>query len=183
MDAPRLERALAESTLVFDAETIDAAIERLAVRINVEFSGQVPIFMIVMNGGLPFGAAIFDRFQGPCELDYVHVARYGHETSGGELRWLREPSLDVAGRTVILLDDVLDRGISVLRVTERLQTLGAQTVATAVLVRKAVADCVTQADYVALDAPDLFLFGRGMDYLGGWRNLQEIRALNPDAQA
>ncbi len=170
---------LPNSRLVFDQPTIRKAIDRLAVQLNVELRGANPVFLAVLHGGLPFAGELLMRFQGGCDLGYVHVGRYGSDTSGGALRWHVEPTVELTDRIVVFLDDVLDKGETLAALRARAGELGAREVRAAVLVRKVVADCVSQAEYVALEAPDLFLFGYGMDIDGQWRNLPEIRACLP----
>jgi len=150
------------SRVVFDRQTINQAIDRLAVQINVDLAGTNPVFLSVLHGGLPFTGDLLMRFQGACDLGYVHVGRYGSEQSGGELEWHREPSAE--GETLAAL-------------RARALELGAREVRAAVLVRKAVDHCVSHAEYIALEAPDEFLFGYGMDIDGQLRNLPEIRAV------
>ena len=168
------------SRLVFDRDKIRTAIDVLAVKVNVELHGKNPVFLSVLHGGLPFTGDLLLRFQGRCDLGYVHVGRYGAETSGGDLSWHVEPSVDLRDRTVIFVDDVLDRGETLAALRVRATELGAKDVQAAVLVRKTCDDCASRAEFVALEAPDLFLFGYGMDIDGEWRNLPEIRAFLPD---
>lgn len=172
--------SLPASDVVFDKATVEKAIDQLAVKLNVDLHNLNPIFVAVLHGGLPFTADLMMRFQGCCELAYVHVGRYGHGTTGGELAWHVEPTADLTGRTVVYVDDVLDRGETLAALRKRAQELGAKQVLAAVLVRKAVDDCASHADYIALESPNLFLFGRGMDIDGQWRNLPEIRAVHGD---
>ena len=89
-----------------------------------------------------------------------------------------QPTADLKGRTVVYVDDVLDRGETLAALRARAEELGAKQVLAAVLVRKEVDNCVSHADYIALESPNLFLFGRGMDIEGQWRNLPEIRAVH-----
>jgi len=164
------------SSLVFDKAAITRAIDQLAVQLNVELKDTTPVFLSVLHGGLPFTGDLMMRFQGDCDLGCVHVGRYGANTHGGELTWHMQPSADVAGRLVVFIDDVLDKGETLAALRARALELGAREVRAAVLVRKAIDNCVSEAEYIALEAPDLFLFGYGMDIDGKWRNLPEIRA-------
>ena len=135
-----------------------------------------------MNGGLPFTAALLARFAFPLEVDYVHAMRYrdaapGKLPSGGDLRIRVAPVHALEGRTVLLVDDVLDEGVTLERLGRFVEAGGASTVSTAVLVDKAVAGRTFTADYAALSAPDRYLVGWGMDYNGWYRNLPAIYAL------
>ena len=166
-----------DSTLVFDKASIVRAIDRLAVQMNAELHNTNPVFLSVLHGGLPFSGDLLMRFQGGCDLGCVHVGRYGAQTTGGELAWHMQPSADLTDRLVVFVDDVLDKGETLAALRARALELGAKEVRAAVLVRKAVEHCISQAEYIALEAPDLFLFGYGMDIDGQWRNLPEIRAI------
>jgi hypoxanthine phosphoribosyltransferase len=109
----------------------------------------------------------------------VHASRYQNNTAGTELSWQAQPKLDLTGRTVLLLDDILDEGITLLAIKERCLALGAKTVLTAVLVEKSLPHAKPmQADFVGLTVPNRYVFGCGMDAYGWWRNLPAIYALN-----
>jgi hypoxanthine phosphoribosyltransferase len=137
--------------------------------------------LVVMNGGLPFAAELLKRFAFALEYGYLHVGRYGSATRGGELRWHVEPDCAVAGRTVLVVDDVLDQGETLAAIRRWAVDAGAAAVVTCVLVDKAVAGSrPLEADHAALVLPDRYLFGCGMDYRGYWRNLPGIYAL-PEA--
>ncbi len=175
------ERALVESELIYSAAQVRSAVDRLAVRVNAELAESNPVMLVVMHGALPFAADLLARFRSPCELAYVHVARYGNETSGGALRWLQAPSMSLRDRCVLIVDDVLDRGETLSELRARITDLGAARTCSAVFVRKNVPGCISHAEFVGLDAPNRFLFGYGMDYQGYWRNLREIRAIKEPA--
>lgn len=179
---------LGDAERLYDASEVDDAIDRLAVRMTIDLQDVQPILVCVMNGGLPFTAALMRRFAFPLELDYVHAVRYrgGSAVSGkieaprgGELEVRVDLTRDVTARVVVLADDVLDRGTTLARVAERISKAGAARVYTAVLVNKRVPGRAFVADYVALDAPNRYLVGAGMDCDGLFRNLNGIYAL-PD---
>ena len=176
---------------LYDASEVDFAIDQLAVRMALDLQDARPILVCVMNGGVPFTAALMRRFAFPLELDYVHAIRYrgGTETSGtlkaprgGELELPVDLDRDVANRVVVLTDDVLDEGTTLARIVERVARAGAALVRTAVLVNKKVPGRTVTADYAALDAPNRYLIGWGMDCGGWFRNLDGIYAL-PDEVA
>ncbi|MFU8817593.1 MAG: hypoxanthine-guanine phosphoribosyltransferase, partial [Pseudomonadales bacterium] len=142
-----------------------------------------PWLLTVMHGALPFAGALIMRLNFPLELGYLHVGRYHHATQGGALNWHATPSYDLRDRTVVLVDDVLDRGVTLAALVGWAQAAGAREVLTAVLVDKQVDDSrPVTADYAALLLPDRYLFGWGMDYQGYWRNLPAIYALPADQE-
>ena len=161
---------------LFDAKTVDAAIDRIAVELAVRLWDARPIVVCLMNGALMFTADLLRRFYFDLELDHLHLTRY-RGTEGGALRAVRPLERSVQGRTVLLVDDVLDEGAT-LRAAQN-AVADADAVLTAVLVRKAVPHAQAQADYIALEAPNDFLVGRGMDCGGAFRQLSGIYSLPP----
>lgn len=167
----------ANARQVFSAEEIDATIRRMADAIEADLKGVDPIVMPILIGGAFTAFRLCERFRFPYEMDSVRVARYG-PYGGGDLHWYARPCLELAGRHVLLVDDVLDRGITLHAVEHELRRMNVSAVSIAVLVRKSVDPGVGRpaVDYVGLDGPDLFLFGCGMDLDGRWRGLPALYA-------
>ena len=168
--------------LLFSAAEVDAAIDRLAVTLALELWEAHPILVCMMNGGLPFTGDLLRRFHFPLELDYLHATRYPGSpgaggTCGGAVRFERDLQRDLAGRTVVLVDDVLDGGVTLAAAQQHLAARCPERLICAVMVRKDVAQPKASADYVALEAPDEFLIGRGMDLGGAFRQLSGIYSL------
>ena len=164
--------------LVVAAEEVQRAIDQVAVRLTVALESADPLVLCLLNGGLPFTAELLKRFSFPLELSYLHATRYGQRTSGSELDWLARPPVGIAGRHVLLVDDIFDAGQTLMQVVAWLRREGADEVTTAVLVDKEVSRSEAfSVDYAALRCPDRFLFGCGMDFRGYWRNLTAIYAL------
>ncbi len=171
-------RVLNDAERLFDRETIDRAVDQLAVRVSVQLYERNPLLMCVMKGGVSLTGDLLRRLHFPLELDFLHATRYADTTHGGELIWRVEPSAECRGRDVLVVDDILDGGTTLAAVRDRLHDLGARNVLTAVLVRKRLARTrPIDADFVAVECPDRYIFGRGMDYQGYWRNLAEIYAV------
>jgi hypoxanthine phosphoribosyltransferase len=163
---------------VVSAEAVQAALDRMAREITARLSGSHPLVITVMNGGLIFAGQLLPKLPFALEISYVHVRRYGRETKGGELVWIAGPQESVTGRTVLLLDDILDEGETLLAIRSRLFELGASAVllaAFAVKIRREPPKIL--ADFTGIRVPDRFVFGFGMDVGGRWRNLPSIRAL------
>lgn len=172
----RVRQALEQGEVVYTAERVVAAIDRLAVRLTVALAEENPLLLCVLNGGLPFTGALMQRLQFPLELSYVHVGRYGDQTTGGELRWHARPQASLAGRHVVLIDDILDEGVTLAALKTWSLDEGARSVSSVVLLDKELAGAFA-ADYAALSCPDRYVFGWGMDFEGYWRNLPAIYAL------
>lgn len=181
IDPQQAMAILAAADLVHSAETVAAAVNRVAREISERLRDSNPVLLCVMQGGVPLAGQLMTRLTFPLEFDYVHVGRYGQATSGGALAWRVEPSIPVRGRTVLIVDDILDEGVTLAAIRERLLQLGAEACYTAVLAEKMNGrHKPIQADFVALTVPDRFLFGYGMDVRGAWRNLPAIYAIRED---
>jgi hypoxanthine phosphoribosyltransferase len=169
-------RARAEQ--IVDAASVLHAVDQVAVRIALRLQDANPWVLTVMHGALPFAGWLLPRLAFPLEVGYLHVSRYRNDTAGGDLRWHSQPEYPLQGRTVLLVDDVLDRGETLAALVDWMREAGAAEVLTAVLVDKVVnAPRPAAADFAALQGPDRFLFGCGMDYRGYWRNLPAVYAL------
>jgi len=169
---------LENSDRICGADEVQAAIRRVAGEINGRLAESYPLVLVVMAGAVVFAGQLLPLLHFPLDLDYVHTSRYGKKTAGGELEWLVAPTNEAQERTVLLLDDILDGGNTLLAIRERLLELGAARVLSAVLVEKQLQRSrQIEADFVGLRIPDRFVFGCGMDAKGYWRNLPEIRAL------
>lgn len=164
---------------LYAAQTVDSAVDRLAVRLAVRLWDAHPVLVCLMNGALPFTADLLRRFYFDLELDHMTMRRCGGRSGRSSAPAAVERPLrrSVAGRTVLLVDDVLDEGVTLKAAQEALADAGAGAVLSAVLVRKAVPGAVAEADYAALEAPDEFLVGRGMDKGGAFRQLSAIYSL------
>ncbi len=163
---------------VFSPASVDAAVDRVAARLAVRLWEARPVVVCLMTGALPFTADLLRRFYFDLELDYMHLTRY-QGVRGGPVRVARDLERSLAGRTVLLVDDVLDQGSTLRAAEEAASGRGAAEIVKAVLVRKRVPGAVAQADYVALDGPNEFLVGRGMDCDGAFRQLSGIYSLPP----
>jgi len=172
---------LAGAELVYSAETVAAAVSRVASEITEKLGDSNPLLLCVMSGGVPFAGQLMTQLQFPLDFDYMHVTRYGQETSGGALSWRSAPWTPVKGRTVLILDDILDEGLTLAAIVERMKELGATACYTAVATDKLNGkQKPIKADFVALTVPDRFVFGYGMDVRGKWRNLPAIYAMKEE---
>lgn len=177
-DAARAWAFLEDSDLVCGEAEVQAAMARLAAQIDGRLRDAYPVVLVVMGGAVVFAGQLLPRLRFPLDLDYVHATRYGSATQGGGIAWRVNPPEGVRGRTVLVLDDILDGGQTLRAIRDELKVLGATQVLCAVLVEKIrAAPKPIAADFVGLRIPDRFVFGCGMDAKGYWRNLPEIRAM------
>lgn len=178
MGPAEARRILAEADLIRSEEEILSAIDRLAGEIADRLRDEYPLVLTVMSGGVVFAGLLLPKLGFPLECDYLHATRYGNQTSGAELNWLAEPRTPVAGRTVLVLDDILDEGITLAAIKARLLAQGAAACFTAVLSEKDLDRAKPiSADFKGVQLPNRYVFGCGMDVKGAWRNLPAIYAL------
>lgn len=173
-------KVMTEADLLITKSEVEAAIARIAQELTVDLSESNPLVLCVMNGGMIFGGQLLTQLPFPLEIEYIHATRYGHETSGSTLEWIVKPKADLKARTVLLLDDILDEGITLAAIADYCRQRGAAAVLMAVLVEKLHLRKVTpgmRADYSGLEVGDRFLFGYGLDYKGYWRNAAGIYAV------
>ena len=176
---PSLAEALTRSDLLFKREELETVIADLGRAIDVALDGERAVFLTVMNGALMFGAQLALSIRTDLEFDYVHATRYRGATSGSDLHWLREPAVSLQGRTVLLVDDILDEGHTLKAVRNDCLRRGATRVLVATLCCKRHSRCVEgiQSDFNGVELPDRYVFGYGMDYYEQGRNLPAIYAL------
>ncbi len=164
--------------LLYGRTEIEQAMDRLAARITGALGESFPVVLCVMGGGAVFAGQMLPRLGFPLEFDYMHATRYRGGLRGGEIHWEVLPRIPVAGRTVLVLDDILDEGHTLAATKAKLLEMGAARVELAVLTEKHLGrDKPVGADYVGLTVPDRYVFGMGMDVHGLWRNLPGIYAL------
>jgi hypoxanthine phosphoribosyltransferase len=178
---PDLKQAwafLENSDGVASAGEVQAAIRRVATEIEQRLSGAYPMVLAVMGGAVVFAGQLLPLLRFPLDFDYIHASRYGAATRGAGVDWKVSPPGLVGGRTVLVLDDILDHGETMNAIRNRLLELGAKEFCCAVLVEKTLGiKKPIAADFVGITIPDRFVFGCGMDAKGYWRNLPEIRAM------
>ncbi|MBU3656504.1 MAG: hypoxanthine-guanine phosphoribosyltransferase [Rhodocyclaceae bacterium] len=163
------------SQLLHDRTAIDALISHQAALMNARYAGQRVLVLAVMTGALIYAGQLLPRLDFELELDYVHATRYDGARSGGELKWLVRPRQSVAGKHILLLDDILDEGITLDVIRTWLGNEGAADVAISVLVHKeklTLQPC--SPAFPALIVPDDYVYGFGLDADGLWRNADGI---------
>lgn len=173
------QQLLAQAELIHSQKVVEEAITRLSQDISRAMHDSNPVMICVMGGGIVFAGQLLTKLNFPLEVDYVHASRYQNDTVGKVLVWKALPKLDITGRSVLLIDDILDEGITLKEIKEKCFSLGAKEVLSAVLVEKKLNHSKPiAAEFVGLEVPDKYVFGYGMDAYGWWRNLPAIYALN-----
>ncbi len=168
------------SHCLYDEAAVEAALDRMATEISSLLAAENPILMCVMHGGLITAGKLAGRLQFPMQMDYLHATRYREQTQGADVQWRVMPSLELQGRVVLLVDDILDEGETLARIREYCLGQGADRVHIAVLINKIHnrKNPHCKADFVGLETVDRYLFGYGMDYRGYLRNAAGIFAID-----
>jgi hypoxanthine phosphoribosyltransferase len=175
-----LNRIRSEAEELHGPEQIHDALDRMAAEITVAMADSLPVVLCVLTGGIIPTGHLLTRLAFPLESDYLHATRYRGETSGSqEVKWVSEPDISLSGRTVLVVDDILDEGNTLADILRFCNESGASQVYSAVLIQKRHdrRDPAVQADFVGLEVDDRYVFGFGMDYKGYLRNLNGIFAL------
>jgi hypoxanthine phosphoribosyltransferase len=176
---------LQNATEIFDAQAVQHAVTSVADSLNQRFDRPddetFPLVLGVMGGAVVFVGQLLPQLRFPLEFDYIHVSRYGDDDQGGKVVWKVIPRSNVAGRTIIVLDDILDEGETLAHVKQRLLDMGAAEVIIAVFADKDIKKSKpVTADLVGLTIPNKFVVGFGMDVYGYWRNLPGLWAIRQE---
>ncbi len=172
------EEILAQAEKLCSPHKVAEAYERVAKDITAQLTGQNPLVLCVMKGAVVFAGQLLPMLRFPLDFDYIHATRYRNQTYGSELDWRFFPQGIIAGRQVLVLDDILDEGHTLAAIRDRCLAEGATAFYSAVLVEKLLdKPKPIAADFVGLHVPDRYVFGCGMDINGLWRNLPAIYAL------
>ena len=172
---------LNRSELIVGATEVELALDSLASHITDALADRFPIALCIMGGAVVFAGKLLPRLGFPLEFDYLHATRYRDGTRGGEIEWSVLPRKDLTGRSVLLMDDILDEGHTLAAAKVKLLELGAVEVKIAVLADKDIGrDKPVAADFVGLTLPNRYVLGMGMDAYGLWRNLPAIYALKEE---
>ena len=164
--------------LVCSAAEVGVAVERLAAKITHALSDRNPLVLGVMRGSVVFAGRLLPLLEFPLEFDYLDVTRYRGSTRGGAIDWKVSSGVSVAGRVVLVLDDILDEGHTLAAIREKMIEAGAQAFYSAVFAEKDTGrEKPVAADFVGIHLPDRYVFGFGMDVHGFWRNLPAVYAL------
>lgn len=168
-----------QASVVATAAEVQCAYDNLAKALQVSIDADDCVLLGIMLGGMIPTARLAAMLRGDYLLDYCQVSRYRGGEQGGALEWLQPPRAELRDRTVLLVDDIYDEGVTLEFVTQKCSELGARQIISSVLVRKRHTRGVSglQPDHVGLEVADRYVFGCGMDYRHRWRHLPEIWAL------
>lgn len=161
--------------LFLSKETIQKRIAETAQRINQDLSGKNPLFLAVLNGSFMFASDLMKQITIPCEISFVKLASYEGMQQGGRIREVFGLSERIDGRTVVIIEDIVDSGRTMQQLLDSLQTRNPAEIHIATfLFKPAALSCPLTLDYVAFEIPNDFVVGFGMDYDGLGRNLDQV---------
>jgi hypoxanthine phosphoribosyltransferase len=171
-------RLLQEAELVCDADRVQREVGRMAKEITAALGDSFPVVLSVMGGAALFTGQLLPQLAFPLEFGAIEVTRYNNDIQGRDISWRLPPRDNVRGRAVLVLDDILDEGITLAAIEKRLNEMGASKVYAAVFADKDIGRAKpVRADFVGVTVPNRYVFGFGMDAYGLWRNLPAIYAL------
>lgn len=172
------QRALDNADRLYSEQDILAAMDRVAADISAQLKDKNPLLLCIMSGGLMPTAYLLSRLRFPLQLNYIHASRYRGKTSGGDLNWVVRPPAEIKGRTVLLIDDILDEGHTLAAIIAECRNMGAREVLSVVALEKDLGHKkAVEATFRGLMVENRYVFGFGMDYKEYWRNLLEVYAV------
>lgn len=154
---------------------IQAAISEMATKMNQELADKNPLFICVLNGAFMFASDLMRKIQIPCEICFVRYASYNGLKTSGTVNELIGINTDISGRNVVVLEDIVDTGITMTHLLSLLKNKAISEIKVASLLLKPEAlQCEVQIDYVGIEIPNNFIVGYGLDYDGYGRNYKDI---------
>lgn len=180
LSVQEINDVLNKSNQLYTADEVETALDRMAEEIDDKLSETNLVCLPVMVGGLIPTGGLLRRLHFPMEVDYVHATRYRGDTRGKDLKWIAKPSRPLKDRVVLIIDDILDGGITLTRIKEYVEEQGAKEVYTAVLIEKEgtrLPGALEKADFSALTVENRYIYGYGMDYKEYLRNAPGIYAV------
>lgn len=172
-----IQQVANRAQLLYSANEVEAAIDKMAETINLFLSERNPLLLCVMNGGIVLAGKLMTKLNFPLTLDSINASRYRDQTSGGEIDWIQMPRTSLKDRTVLIVDDILDEGLTLAAIYDYCREQQANSIYSAVLINKNLGYLKPiQANFVGLETENRYIFGYGMDYKGYHRNAAGIYA-------
>jgi hypoxanthine phosphoribosyltransferase len=171
------QKMLQTADLLHDEQTVETALDTMAAAINSQLADSNPLVLCVINGGIVVSGKLLTRLTIPLNVDAINASRYRNQTFGSGIEWILKPKATLTDRTVLIIDDILDEGVTLAAIHEYCIEQGVKAFYSAVLIDKKIGrDKPIKADFVGLETEDRYLFGYGMDYKGYGRNMAGIYA-------
>ncbi|MFN5169586.1 MAG: hypoxanthine phosphoribosyltransferase [Cyclobacteriaceae bacterium] len=157
------------------ADKISKKVTSLAQQLNQDYEGKTPLFLPVLNGSFMFAADLLKEIELPCRVSFVKVASYSGTASSGQLKTLIGHEESVFNQDIIIIEDIVDTGLTLQKILDDLRNLGARSVEAVALLRKQPArEKNIEVKYVGFDLDTEFVVGYGLDYDGLGRNLRDL---------
>ncbi|RDI46042.1 hypoxanthine-guanine phosphoribosyltransferase [Aquicella lusitana] len=177
----KIQSILEEAECLYSFDEINEALDRMAKEITHALKDKNPIILCVMTGALITTGHLLTRLHFPLEIDYIHATRYRGTTRGGDLHWLVEPRQSLKDRTVLIIDDIMDGGLTLAAIIDYCKQAKANAIYSAVMVSKKRTrepGVDFEPNFVGVTTEDKYLFGFGLDYEEYLRNVPGIYAVN-----
>ncbi len=180
LSSEHIRKVFSRAKCLFSSTEVEKALLGMASKIHHDLQDEDPVVLCVLIGGVVLTGKLLTLLDFPLQVDYIHATRYGDSTDNStesKLAWVATPRVSLKGRTVLIVDDILDRGVTLAGIADYCRSQGAAEIKTAVLVEKEVSrpiDAVQKADYTGVVVENRYVFGYGMDYKGYLRNAPGI---------
>lgn len=177
MQIDHYERIINKSELLYSKDQLGKAIDNMAKAISEKLEAKNPILISVLTGALVVTGQLLIRLNFPLRVDYLHATRYGGKVEASNLEFIVKPRLPLKNQTVLIVDDIIDTGLTLKAIVDYCFQEGAKEVYTAAMIDKKVCrdpEGLLKADFIGLEIPDKFIVGYGLDYEEYLRNLDGI---------
>ena len=178
-------RAAGVARILIDEDVIRLRISEIARELDDEYHESTPLLVGVLNGAITFMTDLMRAMTVPLEVDFMAVSSYGAATqSSGVVRILKDLDQEIEGRRVIVVEDIVDSGLTLQYLLDNLERRNPEDIAVVALLKKDKPDAIqVQVDKVGFTIPDEFVIGFGLDYAGKYRNLPYVAVLDPSVYA
>ena len=169
--------------ILLNEEKIASRVAELGAQISADYNGEEVIAVCALNGAMPFTCDLVRKMDGNIILDSIGASSYGNSTkSSGEVKITKELKQDVAGRHVLIIDDIFDSGLTLYRLVNLMKDRGAKSVKSCVFLEKQISRGIAyRPDYIGYEIPDAFVIGYGLDYAEKYRQLPYVGIIKPEA--
>lgn len=177
MDATDIAQDLEH--VLYTAEQVDERLKEVAAQIDADYAGREVLLVGVLNGAVMVMADLSRALKSHCTMDWMAVSSYGSGTkSSGVVRILKDLSTDIIDKDVLIVEDIVDTGLTLSYLVQNLQSRGPASVEIMTMFRKPEAQTSdVDVKYVGFDIPNEFVVGYGLDYAGRYRNLRDVGTL------
>lgn len=154
---------------------VQQQVKSLAEKINIDYKDKLPVFLPILNGSFMFAADLVKQMDMPCKVSFVKVSSYAGTASSGQLKTLIGLEESLFNQDIIIIEDIVDTGLTLQRIIEELKSLGTRSVEVVALLRKQMArEKMIDVKYIGFEIENEFVLGYGLDYDGFGRNLEDI---------